>query len=149
MDNSEINFTTNIASEEEIFIHLNECSSLFTPDLNETVNITDYSKKIFLHSTTFEAWAQNKLIGLIAAYFSDTKTHVAYITNVSIINEYSGLGLASGLLEMCIAHAKLSHFFSIILEVNKTNTPAINLYKKYGFEIFKNEGNSFFMKVEF
>jgi ribosomal protein S18 acetylase RimI-like enzyme len=149
MEISQIIYYTKIASQEEIFLHLKECSNLFSPALSETVNIHEYSKKIFLQSVTFEAWVNNNLIGLIAAYFNDVKTHAAYITNVSIIKEYSGLGLASSLLRMCINHAKLNNFSSISLEVNQSNTPAINLYKKHGFKIIKNEGNSSFMKAEF
>jgi ribosomal protein S18 acetylase RimI-like enzyme len=149
METSEITYNTKIASQEEIFLHLKECSGLFSPALSETVNIQEYSKKIFLQSITFEAWVKNNLIGLIAIYLNDVKTHSAYITNVSISKEYSGLGLASALLRMCINHSKLNNFSSIVLEVNQSNTPAINLYKKHGFKIIKNEGNSFFMKVEF
>jgi len=149
MNISEIIYRTKSASIEEIFLHLKECSALFVPDLTTTVDIHEYSKKIFQKSVTFEAWVKGKLIGLIAIYCNDLKTHSAYITNVSIIKEYFGLGVASYLLKMCISHVELNCFSSIILEVNMTNIQAVNLYEKYGFKIFESKGNSFLMKLEF
>jgi len=148
MNISKIIYKTKLASEEEIFLHLKECSALFVPDLSETIDIREYSKKIFQKSMTFEAWVRKKLIGLIAIYCNDIETHSAYITNVSIIKEFSGLGVASKLLKMCISHVELNCFSTIILEVNKMNTQAVNLYKKYGFKIFESKGSVFLMKLE-
>jgi ribosomal protein S18 acetylase RimI-like enzyme len=149
MNISKITYSTKVASEEEIFLHLKECSTLFVPNLNETVDIQEYSKKIFQKSITFEAWVREKLIGLVAIYCNDIESHSAYITNVSIIKEYFGLGVAYQLLKMCISHVELNRFSTIILEVNMTNTPAVKLYKKYGFKIFESKESSFLMKLEF
>jgi ribosomal protein S18 acetylase RimI-like enzyme len=149
MNISNMIYSTKVASEEDIFLHLKECSTLFEPDLSTTVDIQEYSKKIFQKSVTFEAWSNEKLIGLVAVYCNDLKTHSAYITNVSVVKEYSGLGVASKLLKMSISHIELNRFSNIILEVNMTNTQAVNLYKKFGFKIFESKGSSFLMKLEF
>lgn len=149
MNITTISYKTKTASEEEIFLHLKECSNSFIPNLGEVVNIQEYSKKLFHNSITFEAWVREKLIGLVAGYFNNTDTHSAYITNVSVNKEYNGLGLASLLLQMCIIHAKLIAFSEINLEVNKTNITALHMYKKHGFEIVERKGSSFLMKLNF
>lgn len=146
---SEISFKIKSASEEEIALHLKECSNSFIPNLDTLVNINEYSEKIYLKSTTIEAWARKKLIGLIAVYLNDVKSHTAYITNVSITKEYFGLGLASQLMERCIQYATHNSFSVIVLEVNNANIPAVRLYQKYGFYVFENRENSFLMKFEF
>lgn len=149
MNDTKIIYGIKIASAEEIFLHLKGCSSSFIPNLGETVDIQEYTNKIFLKSITFEAWVGEKLIGLVACYFNDNETHSAYITNVSITTDYMGLGLASLLVKMCIIHAKVNNFSNINLEVNKMNAQALHLYKKIGFKTFKNKGNSILMKLEF
>jgi len=120
--------------EAEIFEHLLECSDNFIPNLAETVNIRDYSKKVFENAITFEAWENNKLIGLVASYFNDNKNRKGFITNVSVSKNYQGKGIAAILLNMCKNYGAKYNFNSIKLEVNKNNILAIKLYKKLGFD---------------
>ena len=148
MNCSEIIFKTKTASEEDILLHLQTCSSNFIPDLNETVNIPESSKKIFSRAITFEAWVGDKLIGLVASYMNDTVTHQAFITSVSVYKEYFGTGVALEILSMCIHYAEIHRFSTISLEVNKQNNVAVKLYEKYGFKIFAEEGKLFLMKLE-
>jgi ribosomal protein S18 acetylase RimI-like enzyme len=148
MNIASITYKTKIATEEEIFLHLKECSCNFIPHLDETVNIQEYSRKIFLNSITFEAWERNSLIGLLAAYLNDNENKVAYITNVSVMREYFGLGIASQLVRMCIDYTILINFSTMLLEVYEANTPALNLYQKYGFKIVGRNGGFAFMQLE-
>lgn len=148
MNISNITYKTKIATEEELYLHLKECSCNFIPHLNETVNIQEYSRKIFLNSITFEAWERNSLIGLLAAYLNDNENKVAYITNLSVIREYFGLGMASQLIRMCIDYTKLNNFSTMRLEVHETNAPALNFYQKYGFKIVGRNGDFAFMQLE-
>ncbi len=148
MNVHEIIYKTKAASEADIFVHLKECSALFVPDLSAAVDIREYAGKIFHKSVTFEAWVKQRLAGLVAVYCNDVETKSAYITSVSVVRECSGLGIASRLLEMCISYVELNFFTKIVLEVNASNAPAVNLYKKYGFAIFESKESSFLMKLE-
>jgi ribosomal protein S18 acetylase RimI-like enzyme len=132
MDANTISYKVNTASEKEIHSHLSESNSSFIPPLSERVNILDYSKKLFERSVTFEAWADNKLIGLIAAYF-DKETNNSFITNVSVAKAYGNLGIAGNLLNMCIDHLTENKGNEIQLEVHKENLPAISFYTKFNF----------------
>ena len=133
MNCSEFDFKIKTASYEVIIDHLNKCADNFKPPLYTYVNIEEYSRKIYNNAITFESWVNNNLVGLIAAYFNNYNTKVGFITNVSVIKEYQGYGIASQLLSNAIKYGKNNGFISLALEVNINNNSAIKLYKKYGF----------------
>jgi len=110
--------------------HLSFCDDLFIPRLSSYVNINVYSKKIIENAFTFEAWNNEKLIGLVAAYINPNET--AFITNVSVLKKYSNAGIAKVLITMCIKKAVTMKIAQIDLEVNKSSVNAIKLYKKIG-----------------
>ena len=128
-----IEFKIKTAGADDVLIHLNKCKDNFIPALDKTVDITKYSKKIVESSVTFEAWINKELIGLIATYFNDNENYSGFITNVSVVNECAGRGLASELLKNCIQYAEKRNFKEINLEVYHKNEQAIKLYKKYDF----------------
>lgn len=129
----DIEFKIKTADAENVLIHLNKCKDNFIPVLDKTVDITEYSKKIVENSVTFEAWVNKDLTGLIAAYFNDMENHSGFITNVSVVSEYAGRGLASELLKNCIHYAIENNFKEINLEVSPENEQAIRLYKRHDF----------------
>jgi len=134
------------ADFNSVFAHLVKCDADFVPRLSTNTDITAYSKKIVENSITFEAWIKDELAGLIAAYFNDEKKHLGFITNVSTAKEYSGKGVASQLMQMCISYAEEQKFGTIILEVFKHNNGAIKLYGKYGFYQTEIKGDSIIMQ---
>jgi ribosomal protein S18 acetylase RimI-like enzyme len=144
MKMANIKYRIKVATENEIFLHLTECSNSFAPPLAQRVNIDEYAKKIFEKSITFEAWTDHFLVGFIAAYFNVDGS--AYITNVSVLNKFVGCGIASTLLDMCIEHARKNNFREIILEVHEHNSSAIFLYKKFCFIICETKSNILTMK---
>ncbi len=134
------------AGFNEVFDHLQNCNENFIPKLSEKTGIAAYSKKIVENSVTFEAWAGNKLAGLIAAYFNDTKNYSGYITNVSTVKKYAGKGIASKLMKMCTGYAAEHKFSEISLEVFNKNDGAIKLYRKFGFNQTGINGDLIIMK---
>jgi len=56
------------------------------------------------------------------------------ITNVAVHPGFRGTGIAGRMLEAIIDICKAAKVTGITLEVRKSNTSAINLYKKYGFK---------------
>ena len=137
----DINYKIKTATDHEIFIHLTECSDAFVPTLAERVNISEYTRKIFKKSVTFEAWAGQLFIGCLAAYFNNSADGSAFITNVSVLPRFTGMGIASRLLEMCIGYARENNFIELRLKVDKLNNPAISLYHKFGFENYETQNN--------
>lgn len=133
MDSVTVIYKIESAEVKDVLAHLIKCKDNFIPGLDETVDIPAYSKKIAENSVTFEAWLNDELIGLIAAYINDEKKHTAFITNVSLIKEFSGRGIASQLLTDCINFAKDQNFKEIVLEVNSSSRQALKLYEKFHF----------------
>lgn len=128
-----IRYLTNDASEAVIAEHLSQCDVDFVPPLSTRVEIGAYSRKIASKATRFEAWAGDRMVGLVAAYCNDQQTRCAYITSVSVLREWAGKGIAAHLLKRCIEHAKASNMCRISLEVASGNISAIELYRKRGF----------------
>jgi len=86
-------------------------------------------------AVTFEAWEDDTLAGLIAAYLDDRESGKGFITNVSVLKEQMGKGIAETLMNNCIAYAKQQGIRSIDLEVSKGSEPAIALYENSAFWI--------------
>lgn len=131
--------TINKATEHEIYAHLDRCSHIFNPPLNTYVDLKDYSRKIRSLASTFEIWENNQIVALIAVYMNNLDSKAAFISNVSVEAKFQGLGLASRLLKNVIEEASKSGFEKIMLQVRQINKTAIELYKKYGFELTKSD----------
>lgn len=148
MDISPITYQTKTATEKNIFLHLTYCNNNFTPPLSERTDLGSYAKKIFENAVTFEAWSDDQLIGLIAAYLSADDTRSVFITNISVTKEFTGKGIASRLLRNCIAHCVKNDYFVITLEVNRNNSPAISFYQKNQFMQSETRGDNLILKLE-
>lgn len=140
-----IEYKLNKSVQIDVFNHLQICDNSFSPPLSSKVNIEEYSSKLCQKSFKIEAWESEKLIGLIAFYQNDIEDFF-YITNVSIDPNYLGRGIANRLMENTIDFAKKQKINKIILEVDKNNEKAINLYKKHNFVLEKQQKNSLFLK---
>lgn len=145
MISSELSLRIKTANEKDIFEHLAECNNNFIPPLSERLDLTNYSNKIFEKSITFEAWHNDSLIGLIAAYFNDNEK--GFITNVSVVQKYLGKGIATLLMNNCINYAKRNNFNVILLEVNNNNESAIKLYMKFGFIVHGRKNELLILKL--
>lgn len=129
----DLKFRVKTASCEAITAHLSQCAGCFVPPLYSYVNIKEYGKKIFDNAVTFEVWDAGKLVGLIAAYYNDRETGLGYITNVSVLKSYHGLGIASNLLDQAIDYGRTNGFSKVGLEVEPDNIKAFRLYEKHCF----------------
>ncbi|MDA8106810.1 MAG: GNAT family N-acetyltransferase [Nitrospiraceae bacterium] len=134
-----IQYRLNTASSAEIAEHLLRCDAHFVPPLSGRVEIDNYARKIANKATRFEAWSGDKLLGLIAAYCNDRDSRIAYITSVSILQDYVGKGISNRLMNQCVEYAKAADMRQISLEVAVNNKPAIKLYEKSGFVAGKSD----------
>ena len=144
---SRVKYCFNRATESNIYRHLSACNADFVESLIRRVNITEYCKKIYKKAVRFEAWSGDKLIGLVAVYCNDITQCKAYVTSVSVLNEWQGKGVASQLMSRCIEHVKELSMYCISLEVACENAPAIRLYEKCGFIIADNSDSLITMNL--
>jgi len=142
-----IEYKIGVGSQNEIYLHLLDCDKFFIPKLSEKVNISEYSEKIFNKAINFEAWDNERLIGLVSMYINEEDTSFGYITDISIINEYKNRGIASNLLKKWIKYSKDINLNWISLKVDTKNVSAVNLYNKFNFMEEKHKNSSSFFKV--
>lgn len=130
----DLEYKVNTAARDQIYNHLVLCCDTFIPPLNTYTDIPAYTDKIFQLAEIFEAWAGNTFAGFIAAYFNDNENKAAYISNISVLKEFAGQGIAEALMHRCIEFAKSNYYTEISLGVNKNNTKAFHFYAKFNFK---------------
>lgn len=133
INDKKIEYSSNKSTLNDIFNHLSLCEDLFVPPLSKSLNIKDYSLKIFNKAYRVEAWYDGQLIGLVALYCNDFISKKSFISNVSVLKEFGRKGIAKQLLKKTITISNELGFKLIELEVNKNNINAINLYEKLNF----------------
>ena len=122
------------ADARTLAAHLRACDGDFHPKLSQRVDIDEYARRIADRAVRMEAWASSNLVGLVAIYVNSGPDGAAFITNVSVIPEFRGRGLAEGLVASALAHAGGLGFQRVELEVGSEAGPAISLYEKLGFQ---------------
>jgi len=79
----------------------------------------------------FYAQYNNLIIGTVSLLRIDSSTFE--LTKMAVSNGNQGLGVGKKLMEHCLSEAKRKGIQKLILYSNKKLTPAIHLYKSYGF----------------
>lgn len=130
---ADVEFLLNTASVDEVAEHLRRCDCDFVPSLSSRVDIRNYAQKIANNATRFEAWASGTLIGLVAVYCNDQGSRVAYVTSVSVLQAWTGKGIAASLMNWSSGYARDAGMRQITLEVATSNGAAVRLYEKSGF----------------
>lgn len=148
MNLPEIKYSIKKATVADIFSNLQACDKDFSPPLSERVSLMEYSNKLYENSVTFEAWNDDKLIGMVAVYFNNVADSVGYISNVCVESKYKGNHIASSLMMKCLHYAAENHFKNIVLEVNANNNTAINLYEKFSFRAIDIRNGNIKMQLE-
>lgn len=73
----------------------------------------------------------------------NVNTDKEYIQQIEISKEYQSHGLSTQMLDICVNELGAKE-----LSVSKTNTVAINIYKKYGFVIYDETDKMWLMKLK-
>jgi ribosomal protein S18 acetylase RimI-like enzyme len=143
---AELRYDLNTADGAAVATHLAHCDADFIPALSSRVKIAEYADKIAGRATRFEAWSGETLVGLVAAYFDTGEPRVVHITNVSVLREHAGQGIAAALMEHCLERAMEQGIGRITLEVGGRNAPAVRLYEKFGFRDIDRIGEMIIME---
>ena len=109
-------------------------------DSNNHENLIRYAKK--LSKIFYVIKSQDKIAGYCAYYLDPELSSKGFrkksvIYSVATDNQFRGKGYGRKLLEESIKEMKINGVYSILLYVNVKNAPAVNLYKKMGFQILK------------
>jgi ribosomal-protein-alanine N-acetyltransferase len=144
------------ASSYPLLIQKNYILRGFIPaDLDAVMNINrvclpeNYAPYFFLdtYNTLPEAFviaeSQRQVVGYIMCRlehgFSDLRklrfARKGHIVSVAVMPEYRNLGIGCSLVQYALAAMSAHRTDECYLEVRVNNYPAINLYKKLGFEV--------------
>ena len=104
---------------------------------DESVNnlLLSFNKSFNIDSNPFYkclVYEKKGILGVLVFEEIYDRIELDYI----IVNvDYRRCGIASKLMDFLIEYSKNNNILNITLEVNENNTSAINLYKKYKFEL--------------
>src|SRR3954462_2728877 len=117
---------------DDVRAHLTRCDADFTPPLSARLDLGDYAAKLAERAARCEAWDGGRLLGLVAAYVTPGAPE-AFISNVSVVSELRGHGVAATLVADCIDRARGSGAATLRLEVATADRAAGRFYEKLGF----------------
>jgi ribosomal protein S18 acetylase RimI-like enzyme len=129
---SSLQYRRDSATTDEIHAHLTRCDADFTPPLSARLDIGEYAAKLAERAARFEAWDGGQLVGLVAAYVTPGAPE-AFISNVSVVSELRGHGVAAALVASCIDRARAAGAATLKLEVATADRAAGRFYEKLGF----------------
>src|SRR4051812_5076115 len=129
---STLQYRRDTATTDDVLAHLTRCDADFTPPLSARLDLGDYAAKLVERAARFEAWDGGRLVGLVAAYVTPGAPE-AFISNVSVVSELRGQGVAATLVAGCIDRARGSGAATLRLEVATADRAAGRFYEKLGF----------------
>ena len=97
--------------------------------------LSSFDSNIDLNSNPFYKcliYEEKEILGVIVFEEIYGRIELDYII---VDDNYRRLGIASKLMEYLINYVKNNNILNITLEVNESNISALNLYKKYKFEL--------------
>jgi len=133
---NDLSFSFNESDVNQIKAHLHDVNKSFVPKLESYVDIELYADKLYKLANRFEVFSDKTLVALLALYINKDEGN-AFITNLSVSEQYARRGIATTLLRQAIDYAKHNELNKILLEVKAGNERAINFYLKHEFSIIK------------
>lgn len=127
---------------------LHEVDDEFQPLLSQRINIQDYAKKIVDKSIIFPVFIEGELACFISFYVNGRSANIGFITMVAVKKKFRGRGLGKVMVKSSIELCRNLKMNAVRLEVDKTNHPALHLYKEFGFNIFLENELSYTMEIK-
>lgn len=144
MEGIDLRFST--STSEQIRAHLDACDKGFVDRIKCRINLQEYATKLDTKAHRFEAWADDKLVGLLALYIDEDPHAGGYISNLSVVKQYERQGIGSLLLRRTLQYMKEEQGGrSLALEVTKNNYSAIAFYQKNNFKETSSSNDSMIM----
>ena len=125
-------YVLGFAREEDISEIL-EAESLCFPD--DPWGISSVTAMLKDENTGFVLWHPVEDTKKIAGYIVYSKSSFLELYKIAVVPKHRRKGLGSKMMEQLLRLGKGTEEKRIILEVRKSNTPAMALYEKYGFKV--------------
>lgn len=125
----------------DVLHHLQAHDGAFQPPLSSRLDLADYSRKLVDNAVRLEAWVGDDLVGLVAVYCNSEDQGAAFVSNVSVLADFAGGGIARHLMQSAITHVLELGFSSMHLQVDHRAVVAMRLYLALGFQPTAEEEN--------
>ena len=107
----------------------------------ENIELDSYLLKIEKYAMFHSVFTYNSLHGFVAFYANDLNDLEGFITLVHVSPKYRGKGIAKILINTTCGTMTALGMKSCALEVLRSNSNAIDLYKSLGFKVVKDKSN--------
>lgn len=141
-----VHFNESSFSISDFVQFLIEIDPDFHPSLSERLTLksnvktlNDYAEKLIKNGHVLICENDSVIIGAIAFYANDIINNFSYISILGINNKYRKLGLGKLLINACLECVRKIGISKVRVETWEKNEAALNLYKKLGFIIEKQE----------
>jgi ribosomal protein S18 acetylase RimI-like enzyme len=94
----------------------------------------------------FMALTGGKAVGTVALV--PAGEGVLELTKMAVSPDFQGLGIGDGLMRRCVEFARERRIATIFLESHTKLTPALNLYRKFGFVEVPGDPNSLYSRAD-
>lgn len=131
--NAQLFHTENRASTAQILAHLRSCDASYVPVLSRRVPLEQYATQLHGCAVRFEFWHGEVLVAIAALDIA--RAPVAVLENISVLPAFVRQGLATRLLQQCVAAAQVKAFETLSLQVSADNRAAYALYAQHGFRL--------------
>ena len=145
---SDIELHVNEIVLEDLYSIHKSCDHDFDPPLSSRTNIRFYCEKLFKNAERISVDFKDKMAGVLCIYMNDSLGKIAFVSSVAILADYRRLGLGNLLLAKAVSLSKEREMTKIRLEVGKKNSAALDLYRKHGFEVEKENDLTLLMSRE-
>lgn len=137
MSHSKVDFDIKSLPQEEILCFLKKNNKSHYKKLSDLVDLDVYAKKLSEKAMHFTLYDKEKFIGFCPCYFNDDISKVGYISGISLLEGYRGLGLGGKLLNYVIEYGKRNLFKEIIVKPDCKNSVLIHFFIKNGFDRYE------------
>ena len=155
MSSSKVSITPYCPADQD-FLKEMQYEALFVPEgakpfpwsILEAPNIRKYYADFGEEGDhAFLAEMDHQPIGAVwARSFTETNPGYGFVAtdipelSIALSKNFTGKGIGSKLMETMIDHLKANGYRAVSLSVDRNN-PAMRIYERLGFEVFKEEGN--------
>lgn len=127
-------FDNGYDSEYSLLVeYLQRVDSTFPDSLSNRTSLQNYACKLLDKANIFSVKVDNTIVGLVAGYIDNRIGQQSFISVVSVLPDYQGMGLSKVLLNCYLKYADRQDVSEVFLYVYKSNYRAINLYEGLGF----------------
>ena len=130
-------------SKDDLEVYFESSISDFM-SLESSNTRSQYAAKLSANANFIVGRDNKGNIGCLIAYYANIEPLI-FITHVHTMEKYKRLGYCSRMLNEICQLYRFSVFTTIKLEVVKTNTKAVSVYTKSGFEIIGETEHKYLM----